>query len=646
MKKKILLVVVFIFLILGITNTKILAVSESQIRNMTSNEQFSLLMSNIDNTHEYYFNANNLNQKQKELYRVLVNHFKESIDNYKASPVWQNKISTELTSEQIEEALVTFLYDYKVFFWLKGDLRYDISKIPSLDQVTYTFHFAILEIYQNETTFKKDLQEIVIKLEKIKNLVEQQKNTYSKIKVIHDWLLEYNSYAEIGKPDAAPIDVKEARHTPIGVFLDRYDPVCEAYAEGFLMIANYVNIKAVYGTGRATSQLKTEDHAWNYVWVYDKYYFLDVTWDKPINSSTYNYNYFLTDFPSTHIKDPKEVLPTPFTTSRYDATMLAEFDVSTSYYYEKTGSPIVGYENITITGAPIQQTSIEYYKKDGTKLSGAPIDLGVYYFVATPKEPTSLTGDIVVYFEIVPLMHDVTFIDVDTNEVVGTCKVYDGHDAVILESTTNGRKYVPQGDNYKNVTSDQTVYVKLERIIITFVNSNNEEVSVTLFDTIPSEIISHNFDFINENPEKIFVGWTQNDELIKEDTLLVSDALLHPLIEDIKFTIKGAIKGLDGYYRIKSDDYKLEEITLVSPNQKILEVIVSEVDDKGLYTIKLKVGSNYSTQERVVEIPMKQSSMLPFDLEMNQLIFYGVIALIAIIGISIIGSFIKSRRNN
>ncbi len=358
MKKKILLVVVFIFLILGITNTKILAVSESQIRNMTSNEQFSLLMSNIDNTHEYYFNANNLNQKQKELYRVLVNHFKESIDNYKASPVWQNKISTELTSEQIEEALVTFLYDYKVFFWLKGDLRYDISKIPSLDQVTYTFHFAILEIYQNETTFKKDLQEIVIKLEKIKNLVEQQKNTYSKIKVIHDWLLEYNSYAEIGKPDAAPIDVKEARHTPIGVFLDRYDPVCEAYAEGFLMIANYVNIKAVYGTGRATSQLKTEDHAWNYVWVYDKYYFLDVTWDKPINSSTYNYNYFLTDFPSTHIKDPKEVLPTPFTTSRYDATMLAEFDVSTSYYYEKTGSPIVGYENITITGAPIQQTSI------------------------------------------------------------------------------------------------------------------------------------------------------------------------------------------------------------------------------------------------------------------------------------------------
>ena len=119
MKKKILLVAVFLFLILGITNTKILAVSEAQIRNMTPNKQFDLLMSNIDDTHEYYFNANNLNQKQKELYRVLVNHFKESIDNYKASPVWQNKISTELTSEQIEEALVTFLYDYKVFFWLK-----------------------------------------------------------------------------------------------------------------------------------------------------------------------------------------------------------------------------------------------------------------------------------------------------------------------------------------------------------------------------------------------------------------------------------------------------------------------------------------------------------------------------------------------
>ena len=76
MKKKILLVVVFIFLILGITNTKILAVSESQIRNMTSNEQFSLLMSNIDNTHEYYFRLKA---------RSTLSNFKGRTSHYRAS---------------------------------------------------------------------------------------------------------------------------------------------------------------------------------------------------------------------------------------------------------------------------------------------------------------------------------------------------------------------------------------------------------------------------------------------------------------------------------------------------------------------------------------------------------------------------------
>jgi hypothetical protein len=58
------------------------------------------------------------------------------------------------------------------------------------------------------------------------------------------------------------------------------------------------------------------------------------------------------------------------------------------------------------------------------------------------------------------------------------------------------------------------------------------------------------------------------------------------------------------------------------------------------------VGSLYSTQERIVEIPMKQSSMLPFDLELNQVIFYGVVALVVIIFISVVGSVIKSRRQD
>jgi hypothetical protein len=637
MRKKILSVLMFIFLILGATKVEVLAVSETQIRQLTSSEQYELLVSNIDNTHEYYYKANNLNTKQKELYRTLINHYKAGIDNYKKAPEWQNKISTELSDKEMELAIVSFLYDYKVFFWLTGDLNYDIVKIPVEDSVTYTFHFAMLQMYQNETTFKKDLQEIVINQEKIKDLVDAQKNTYSKIKVIHDWLLENNEYNKSG----------DESHTPVGALVSDYDPVCEAYAEAFLMLANYVNIKTVYGTGRATNINGTEDHAWNYVWVYDRYYFLDVTWDKPINSSTINYEYFLTTIPSSHEKDIKEILPQPFTTSKYLDSAMAEFNVTSEYYYERTGSPIKGYEgDIDVVGAPLQEVKIEYHRKDGTKLNNIPKEIGVYYFVVTPKAPTTLNGDLVVYFEIVPKMNVVRFYDQLTNELIKEVRVYDGGDAQLPQSTVNGYKYVPSSDGYLNVTSNVDIFLRLEKITLTFINQKGKEVEVNLFENTTEEILAYNFDFINSDPKKIFIGWTNNDDLLTSETVLTIDTELHPLIEDIKFNIKGASKRSDGYYRVPKESYNKEDIILTSEHQKILEKTVTEVDGNGNYTIKLKVGSLYSTQERIVEIPMKQSSMLPFDLELNQVIFYGVVALVVIIFISVVGSVIKSRRQD
>ena len=167
-----------------------------------------------------------------------------------------------------------------------------------------------------------------------------------------------------------------------------------------------------------------------------------------------------------------------------------------------------------------------------------------------------------------------------------------------------------------------------------------------MFENTTEEILAYNFDFINSDPKKIFIGWTNNDDLLTSETVLTIDTELHPLIEDIKFNIKGASKRSDGYYRVPKESYNKEDIILTSEHQKILEKTVTEVDGNGNYTIKLKVGSLYSTQERIVEIPMKQSSMLPFDLELNQVIFYGVVALVVIIFISVVGSVIKSRRQD
>lgn len=630
MKKKVLILLILFFL-LGIPKFKTSAVTKSEIEAMPHEEHFSLLVKNIESTYEYYLKTKNLNIEGKEVYRLLVKHFSDNINNYNQPIEWQVTPANNLEDEEMKNVLKAFLGDYKVFFWLTGYVNYGITTSASL--VTYTFNFEILDIYNNFEVFKQDLLEVVVNREHIKDEVDLAKNTYSKIKVIHDWLVTNNTYNKTG----------EESHTPVGALVDRFGPVCEAYAEAFLMIANYVNIKSIYATGIGTSGGNSEAHAWNYVYIVDQWYFLDVTWAKPLGAPTHNYNYFLTAIPSSHVQDSEEVKPTPFTTSKYLASQVAEFEVVSQYYYERTGSPIKGFDTIRVSNSIITQVDIKYYDIEGNLLSQIPRELGKYYFIATPKQPTTLNGDIVVFYEIVPLMHTVNFYDESTTELIKSEKVYDGNDATIPLSTVEGYKYTTTG-NYKNVNNDIDIYIKLAPVVITFYGQNNQPLEINLFKNNSSEIINYNFDFINPDADKIFVGWRHEDKLITSETFVVSDLNLHPVIENIEIEIADA-RVRDGIYYINPKLYNKEEITLSSNNQVIINKVASTVNDDKTYTITLKIGSQSSTQERIVEITLKQSTSF-FNLELDQIILYGGAALIGIVIISISVSVIKSRREN
>ncbi|MGI6782359.1 MAG: transglutaminase domain-containing protein [Acholeplasmataceae bacterium] len=627
MKNKILLVLISLFLVLGISKFEVKGKSQAEI---DADANFASLIANIENTHEYYFEVNELTTKGQELYRLVLEHFSADVDNYNKDIEWVIKAADIPEENETKKALVTFLYDYKVFFWLTGDIAYSYESIPLTPNVKYTITLKALDIYNDKQVFLQDLAEVVQNQQHIKTLVDEQPNTYLKIKVIHDWLLENNTYKSTGH---------QTNHSPVGVLVEGYDPVCEAYAEAFLMLANHNNIKAIYGTGRANNGERTEDHAWNYVYVLDKYYFLDVTWDKP--GTTINYNYFLTTMPASHIKTNEEIMPTPFTTANYQTDNMVNIIVDTDTNYLYSGSAINGYNTIEIEGKPTVAVKITYYDSDGTKLAGAPKDIGKYYLVATPDPSSGLVGDLRVNFEIIPKINKVRFLDFETHEVIKVENVPEGGNATLPVSTKNGYKLVPQSNDYQNVTSNVDIYIKEERINVTFTDDKGQSLEVTLADHIyetnyPNELTGINM---------IFVGWTVNGKLVTEETVLTTDVELKPLIEEIKIEgIKGA-KYSDGVYKIGDAKYGVEEITLTSKNQFIVGTpVVSEVSG-GKYTITIKVGAKGSPSVEEIELQMEQSSMLPFDLKISEIIFYAVIGVVAIVMIAIIASVIKHRKD-
>ena len=76
--------------------------------------------------------------------------------------------------------------------------------------------------------------------------------------------------------------------------------VCEGYAKSFKYLLDQMNIPCIIVIGKATNTKgQTENHAWNYVQINEKWYAVDCTWDDPVivgNGKIGNntkYKYFL-----------------------------------------------------------------------------------------------------------------------------------------------------------------------------------------------------------------------------------------------------------------------------------------------------------------------------------------------------------------
>lgn len=107
---------------------------------------------------------------------------------------------------------------------------------------------------------------------------------YEQLKSIHDYICSYTFY-DIGSPFAS---------SAVGALVEP-GAVCEAYAEGFKLICDSLDIPCVLVVGNFSDQ-SDEAHMWNYVRMEDgKWYAVDLTWDDldGYGGKEVKYQYFL-----------------------------------------------------------------------------------------------------------------------------------------------------------------------------------------------------------------------------------------------------------------------------------------------------------------------------------------------------------------
>ena len=183
--------------------------------------------------------------------------------------------------QKYQSAIEVLIYENPEIFYLDATKMFiNIEKTTKLTSTKYNVYIdngSKANYLADGFNNKDDVEKYQLKIEKVRDYIVSkvnEKSDYDKIKMIHDYLrdtIEYDS--TISKNNIYDI---------YGALILR-ECVCEGYAKSFQYLMNEVGIDNVIVLGTGTNSTgKTENHAWNYVWLDNSWYAVDVTWDDPI----------------------------------------------------------------------------------------------------------------------------------------------------------------------------------------------------------------------------------------------------------------------------------------------------------------------------------------------------------------------------
>lgn len=143
----------------------------------------------------------------------------------------------------------------------------------------YTLGITVNKAYSNEEI--TEINKVVDKV--IEEKITNSTPTKEKIKIIHDYIIDNTQYDKLKYENKEDKTYKS--NTAYGVLIEGYG-TCNGYADAMAIFLDKMNI--------INYKISNNEHIWNLVYLDEKWYHLDLTWDDPISDMNINRDtYFL-----------------------------------------------------------------------------------------------------------------------------------------------------------------------------------------------------------------------------------------------------------------------------------------------------------------------------------------------------------------
>ena len=280
-------------------------VEKSPLDEIESTSSSNSVVENVDysdiNVNKYFYNQ--LGEYSKVIYKAFeANKENMKTGTYKIemgsvfSSVLSQANGSELLGNYYQSAIEAYTYDNPDVFYLSPSKMY-LNIETRTRGTTKTYNVFVNSGNQpnyltDEFQNKEQIDSAISQIEQARNQILRNKsgNTYNNIKMVHDYLVDNISYDE---------SLSEKYIYNIYGALVQKECVCEGYARSMKYLLDALGVNCVVVIGKGTnSQGQTENHAWNYVELDNKWYAIDTTWDDPViigggSGERYKYRYFL-----------------------------------------------------------------------------------------------------------------------------------------------------------------------------------------------------------------------------------------------------------------------------------------------------------------------------------------------------------------
>lgn len=193
-------------------------------------------------------------------------------------------------------------FDYKDCISDVETLIYDQTALSIINNFVHPYNsynrininynnFGQIEIFIDKLYTKDEIDILDKKVDEIiKNILNENMSDREKIKTIHDYIINttnYDNERAYAITNNLPYEIKHQSNKAFGPLIEGMG-ICGGYSDAMSLFLDRLNIK--------NYKISNNNHIWNFVYIDNNWYHLDLTWDDPTvdnNEDILLHTYFL-----------------------------------------------------------------------------------------------------------------------------------------------------------------------------------------------------------------------------------------------------------------------------------------------------------------------------------------------------------------